>query len=218
MAESLCLLLQHSDLVLQLCRDLGIVINWEKSDLHPSTHVQYLDMLIDTSLEKVFPSEARLSQFQEVATSFLALPSPPARMWQQLLGHMASLEHFLPRGRLRMRPLQWRLKDFWSIEKWQSLGITVRRTNILLTRMRIGHTHATHSYLMKSGEERRAPLCNSCRVGLTIEHILTACPAFDSERRAASLHGRSMSEVLGNDCRIGGLMLFLRNTGFYHKF
>ena len=75
-----------------------------------------------------------------------------------------------------------------------------------------------HSYLMKSGDERQAPLCNSCRVGLTIEHILTACPAFDSERRAASLHGRSMSEVLGNDCRIGGLMLFLRNTGFYHKF
>ena len=84
--------------------------------------------------------------------------------------------------------------------------------------MRIGHTHATHSYLMKSGEERQAPLCNSCRVGLTIEHILTACPAFDSERRAASLHGRSVSEVLGNDCSIGGLLLFLRNTGFYHKF
>ena len=39
-----------------------------------------------------------------------------------------------------------------------------------------------------------------------------------SERRAASLHGRSMSEVLGNDCFIGGLMLFLRNTGCYHKF
>ena len=105
-----------------------------------------------------------------------------------------------------------------SIEKWQSLGITDRRTSILLTRMRIGHTHATHSYLMKSGDERQAPLCNSCRVGLTIEHILTACPAFDSERRADSLHGRSMSEVLGNDCSIGGLMLFLRNTGFYHKF
>ena len=35
-----------------------------------------------------------------------------------------------------------------SIEKWQSLGITDRRTSILLTRMRIGHTHATHSYLI----------------------------------------------------------------------
>ena len=104
-----------------------------------------------------------------------------------------------------------------SIEKWQSLGIT-GRTSILLARMRIGHTHATHSYLMKSGEERRAPLCNSFHVALTIEHILTACPAFDSERRAASLHGRSLSEVLGNDCCIRSLMLFLRNTGFYHKF
>ena len=53
---------------------------------------------------------------------------------------------------------------------------------------------------------------------IEIEHILTACPAFDSERRAASLHGRSMSEVLGNDCSIGGLMLFLRNTGFIISF
>ena len=77
-AESLPLLSQHHSLVLQLCRDLGIVINWEKSDLHPSTRVQYLGMLIDTSLKMVFPSEARLSQFQEVATSFLVLPSPPA--------------------------------------------------------------------------------------------------------------------------------------------
>ena len=105
-----------------------------------------------------------------------------------------------------------------SIEKWQSLGITDGKTSILLTRMRIGHTHTTHSYLMKSREERRAPLYNSCRVGLTIEHILIACPAFDSERRAASLHVRSMSEVLGNDCCIRSLVLFLRNTGFYHKF
>ena len=41
-----------------------------------------------------------------------------------------------------------------SIEKWQSLGISDRRASILLTRMCIGHTHVTHSYLMKSGEER----------------------------------------------------------------
>ena len=108
--ETRSLLLQHRYLVLQLCRNLGIVVNWEKSDLHHSTHVQYLGMLIDTSLEKVFPSEARLSYFREVATSFLALPSPPAHMWQQLLGHMALLEWFLLRGRSRMCLLQWCLK------------------------------------------------------------------------------------------------------------
>ena len=67
-----------------------------------------------------------------------------------------------------------------SIEKWQSLDITDRRASIL-TRMRIGHTHATHSYLMKSGQERWAPLCNSCCVGLIIQHILIVCHAFDLE-------------------------------------
>ena len=112
-AVSLPLLLRHPDLVLQLCRGLSI-INWEKSDFHPSTRVQYLGMLTDTFLEKVFPSKARLSQFLEVVTSFLALPPLLARMWQQLLGHMASLECFLPWSHSRMCPLQWCLKDFWS--------------------------------------------------------------------------------------------------------
>ena len=74
------------------------MVNWKKSDLVPSTHLQYLSMVIDTSLEQVFPSQDRLSQFKEVATSFLLLPSQPACMWQQLLSHMSSLERFLPEG------------------------------------------------------------------------------------------------------------------------
>ena len=95
-AESRDLLLQHRELVLQLCEVLGIVINWEKSDLQPSTRVRYLGMLIGTSLESVFLSQARLAHFREVATSFIRLPSSPAHTWQQVLGHMASLECFLP--------------------------------------------------------------------------------------------------------------------------
>ena len=54
-AESRYLLLHHLELVLQLCVDLGIVVNWERSDLQPSTRVQYLGMLIDMSLQRVFP-------------------------------------------------------------------------------------------------------------------------------------------------------------------
>ena len=112
--ESRTFLPQHRELVFQLCRDLGIVVDWEKSDLQPSTHVQHLGMLIDTSLKKVFPSGAHLARFREVAISFPLLLSPPARMWQQLLGHMASLECFLPQSRSLMHPLQWCLKDTWS--------------------------------------------------------------------------------------------------------
>ena len=94
-----------------LCCNLGIMVNWKKSDLVPSTCLQYLGMVLDTSLEWVFPSQDRLSRFREVATSFLLLPSPPARMWQWLLGHMSLLEHFLPGGCTHMQPLQWQMKD-----------------------------------------------------------------------------------------------------------
>ena len=51
------------------------------------------------------------SWIQEVVTSSLALPLPPACMWRWLMGHKASLKRFLPRGRSCMRPLQWHLKD-----------------------------------------------------------------------------------------------------------
>ena len=85
--------LLHHQSLLQLCNDLGIVINWEKSDLQLSTPLQYFGMTIDTSLKRVFLLQARLVPLREVASSFLSLPSPPASMWQELLGHMASLEH-----------------------------------------------------------------------------------------------------------------------------
>ena len=49
-AKSLPLLLYHRNILLQLCQDLGIVINWEKSDIQPSLRVQYLGMIMDTSL------------------------------------------------------------------------------------------------------------------------------------------------------------------------
>ena len=37
-----------------------------------------------------------MSRFWDLAVGFLALLSPPVRMWQQLFGHLASLEHFSP--------------------------------------------------------------------------------------------------------------------------
>ena len=37
----------------------------------------------------------------------LTLCTPLVKLWQQLLGYMASLEHFVQHGMLRMHPLQW---------------------------------------------------------------------------------------------------------------
>ena len=95
---------------------LGIVINEKKSDLVPSQSAKYLGMTIDTGAGKVFPSLARVEKFLTVAERFCSMQSPPAQLWQVILGHLASLERLVPHGRLRMRSLQWHLKSQWSPE------------------------------------------------------------------------------------------------------
>ena len=102
--------------LLSLCRTLGIVINEKKSDLVPSQSAKYLGMTIDTGASKVFPSVARVEKFLKVAERFCSMQSPPAQLWQVILGHLASLERLVPHGRLRMRSLQWHLKMHWSPE------------------------------------------------------------------------------------------------------
>ena len=102
--------------LLSLCRTLGIVINEKKSDLVPSQSAKYLGMTIDTGAGKVFPSLARVEKFLTVAERFCSMQSPPAQLWQAILGHLASLERLVPHGRLRMCSLQWHLKSQWSPE------------------------------------------------------------------------------------------------------
>ena len=107
---------QAVQLLLSLCHTLGIVINEKKSDLVPSQNVKYLGMTIDTEAGKVFPSLVRVEKFLTMAESFCTMDSPPARLWQVILGHLASLERLVPHGHLRMRSLQWHFKAHWSPE------------------------------------------------------------------------------------------------------
>ena len=49
---------------------------------------------------------------------------------------------------------------------------TNRREEIILARLRIGHSYITHCYLLKGEEE---PQCIPCNAPLTIKHILVDC-------------------------------------------
>ena len=102
--------------LLSLCHTLRIVINEKKSDLVPSQTAKYLGMTIDTEAGKDFPSLVQVEKFLAVAESFCTMDAPPARLWQVILGHLASLERLVPHGRLRMRALQWHLNVHWSPE------------------------------------------------------------------------------------------------------
>ena len=107
---------QHVQDLLLLCHDLGIVVNEKKSDLVPSRSANYLGMTIDTVAGKVSPSRARVEKFLRLVGNFVKMNSPPARQWEVLLGHLSSLEKLVPRGRLRLRSMQWQLKMIWSPE------------------------------------------------------------------------------------------------------
>ena len=114
LASSRSQLLRDRDRLLEFCHGLGIVINFEKSDLTPKQRTLYLGMLIDTAAARVFPSDSRISKFREVARQFLSRQEQPARLWQVILGHLSSLEKLVPHGRLHLRSLQWQLKGHWS--------------------------------------------------------------------------------------------------------
>ena len=58
-AESVSQLLHHQDCLLQLCKDLELVINLEESDLKPTSKAQYLRMLIDTFQDRVCLADSR---------------------------------------------------------------------------------------------------------------------------------------------------------------
>ena len=70
--ESIPLLLQHPEQLLQCSQDLGIVINWEKSDLEPSSRAQYLGMRIDTIQKSLHINILEMKVVVLVLNAFLA--------------------------------------------------------------------------------------------------------------------------------------------------
>ena len=107
-------LLRDLGVVLALCRELGIVVNPEKSNFSSSQVVQYLGVAIDARTFVASPSPGRVSRLWLTAGEFLRSAAPPASLWQSLLGMSSSLSHLVPEGRLRMRSLQICLHRSWE--------------------------------------------------------------------------------------------------------
>ena len=100
--------------VLDLCRELGIVVNPEKSHLEPSQVIQYLGVVIDAQSFRASPSPDRIARLRSTAGKFLSSADPPASTWLSLLGMLSSLSHLVPGGRLRVRSLQLCLHRSWN--------------------------------------------------------------------------------------------------------
>lgn len=97
---------------------------------------------------------------------------------------------------------------------WLSAHRSTRREEVLLARLRIGHTHLTHSYLMSRDPQ---PECPTCNTALTVSHILLSCSTYDTPRTALpSPH--TLSHLLGdNEPILIQLLTFLRSTPYLHS-
>ncbi|GFX46011.1 RNase H domain-containing protein [Trichonephila clavipes] len=89
----------------------------------------------------------------------------------------------------------------------------MRRTDVKLTRLRIGHTRFTHRHLL-FGEH--APECPSCHVSYTVHHILIDCPVFN-HHRITFFHTSilTLSDLVGESPH-HNLFAFIKKIGFLY--
>ena len=61
-----------------------------------------------------------------------------------------------------------------TIGEWPA-GYRRNRKEVIISKLRIGHTHITYSHLLK-GED--SSVCSTCKVPLTVKYILINCDRF----------------------------------------
>jgi ribonuclease HI len=87
-----------------------------------------------------------------------------------------------------------------------------RREEIIIHRLRIGHTHLTHKHLLH-GEN--PPTCATCGTPLTVEHLLLQCSQFKLQRQKY-FQVATMAELF-KSVSPPNLMEFLKECDLYFK-
>ena len=100
--------------VLRLCSSLGIVVNWEKSQVIPTQRMVYLGVILDSVSFRASPALKRVEKLLSIGDVFLSCAKQPVSSWLELLGVLSSMIQLVPGGRLRMRSLQLVLRRHWD--------------------------------------------------------------------------------------------------------
>ena len=87
-----------------------------------------------------------------------------------------------------------------------------RRDEVVLTRLRIGHTRLTHSHLLK---DEPAPVCVGCDAPFTIRHILLDCVDF-TDTRKLFYESRDLFNLFKHVPK-DKILGFIREIGLYTK-
>ena len=103
-----------------------------------------------------------------------------------------------------------------EIEVWNSSFHKNRRAETLLSRLRIGHTNITHSYLMERGTD--PPMCDRCNTQITVKHILVESTKFTAIRRKYYNNPSVISMLKEtNEFSINKLWMYLQEIDLVRK-
>ena len=86
------------------------------------------------------------------------------------------------------------------------------RSEQVISRLRIGHTRLTHSFILK---QEPKPQCLTCQTICTFKHILIECRAFAVIRKRF-FNVNNLTDLFEN-VKIDDILSFLRETELYQK-
>ena len=89
---------------------------------------------------------------------------------------------------------------------------SLRREEVVLTRLRIGHTRLTHSYLLKREDQ---PFCISCNEPFTVKHFLIDCIEFSHMRR--QFFQTNDLRYLFENVPTDNILMFLKHINIFKK-
>ena len=107
------------------------------------------------------------------------------------------------------------------VTPWKRATLPSRQQEIILARLRIGHTRITHGYLMsRENQPTSKPKCPTCNTEISVEHILLKCKKYHQHRQHyfPSLNNHSkLTEMLTESEKFDStiLMKFLKEINIY---
>ena len=120
--------LQHTQTLVALCRELGWLVNKEKSELVPKQVFNFVGYQFDLREGKVRPTPERWQTLTDKILSIRSGPVCPVRQFMSLIGLLTATEKQVHLGRLHMRPIEWHLKNNWRVPESLEKVIPVPRS------------------------------------------------------------------------------------------
>ena len=107
-------LLEHRQFILSLINSLGLIINYEKSDLVPAQVFTFIGMEFLTHTNIVGVPQIKKRKILESVRMFSQKTSVSARDFLSFLGQLNAAADLVMLGRLHLRPLQIDLHNQWK--------------------------------------------------------------------------------------------------------